>query len=190
MIGGLLAVAIGVGGVVAVARSDGALKGTAMAITGALLGVASAGAWGALIANTEFRDGFREGFTEAARSGEPAEFLDRGDCVDIDLEVTSNVTPADVVDCGTPHSAEYIGSAEVLADARRYPGEHEVFLEGDVECRALFRRLIGVAYEDDTEYELWINYPDQVTWDVFGDRTVDCYIGELGGGDLVGSVTG
>jgi hypothetical protein len=117
-----------------------------------------------------------------------------GDCFDrrrLDRPAEDSATrQTDIVlklDCSLPHDNEVIGVLEQPEEGG-YPGEDPLLAFARNNCVDAFEPYIGRAYEVST-LELGYYLPSQVEWDE-GVRVIGCYVYDVSGAKLVGSVAG
>mgnify|MGYP000044195746 CR=1 FL=1 len=186
---GLIAVGLGIAGLVRIRRSRRGGKG--FAITGIVLGSLATVAWIAAIGllaalftdedvQAELREGFNEGYQQSMG-------LDMvvGDCFDTPADLMSG-DPMVPADCAAAHDAEVI-AVDVVA-GQEFPGDDAVLGEVETLCLDSFARYIGTEYAD-SELDLIYFYPTQASW-TLGDRLMLCAAVTMDGSPLEGSVEG
>ncbi|QYJ05034.1 septum formation family protein [Nocardioides panacisoli] len=150
----------------------------------------------------DLRDGVQQGLRDAAdREAEEAREgegdgvvstlrVEPGDCLD-DPTVAGmgdelvETDEATLVPCEDPHDFEAFAQLR-MADGD-FPGQPAI----DEESRACFEEFetfVGAAYAD-SDLELYLYFPTESSWDLFGDRTITCLVG-LPGDSLRGSMAG
>lgn len=193
VVGGLVAVVLGIVALVQIRRPGSGRKGTAMAAIGIALGLLSAVGWILLVASDDFQEGFQEGLEEAQRDASSEVLLDVGDCLDMSVADSDNflLSTDDVIACDQPHTAEYAGFATLTeADGVPYPGEMQVFERGIEECLDIFLDYTGVELATRPELDVFVEYPRPVSWRLFNDRHVGCYVIDADRGVLWETVRG
>ncbi|MFN0029876.1 MAG: septum formation family protein [Acidimicrobiales bacterium] len=178
----MVAMGLGVAGVVATNRARGALRGRGLAWAGLATGAVGAAAGVFLIAvvsSSEFQRGLEEGLSSGYVG------IAVGDC--IDTPDTGVVDRLEERPCAAPHGGEVFVVAE-LPDGP-FPGNDEVMADVNDHCVSAFESYTGVRYED-SPYELWTVSPHRANWSR-GQRRYACAVVTRDGGDLPpGSVRG
>lgn len=93
-----------------------------------------------------------------------------------------------LLDCALPHKNEVFAVVDVPDPDGPFPGEDPMLTHARRECVRSFEAYVGRAYEVST-LEIGYYLPSQLEWDE-GVRTIGCYVFDLAGGKLVGSVAG
>ncbi len=96
----------------------------------------------------------------------PENFLP-GDCL---AEYADADTPADIVECSTPHNAQLVGR-RVYSQEMSYPGEDELLENSENFCAD-----ITLLENTQATYSINTSRPSQYTWDSADDRRVDCIV--------------
>ncbi|HIW47231.1 MAG TPA: hypothetical protein H9884_10085 [Candidatus Yaniella excrementigallinarum] len=96
----------------------------------------------------------------------PENFLP-GDCL---AEYADADTPADIVECSTPHNAQLVGR-RVYSQEMSYPGEDELLEDSESFCAD-----ITLLENTQATYSISTSRPSQYTWDSEDDRRVDCIV--------------
>lgn len=110
--------------------------------------------------------------------------LRTGDCFD---EPTGNqVSHLEAVPCAEPHDNETFTIFEL--DDGDYPGEAAVDGIAEEECLAAFADYVGIDYAD-SELAASTFTPTADSWKD-GDREVVCFLQDLAGSKLTGSMAG
>ena len=174
VVGGLIAIVLGVLGLRQVSASNGGLRGRWMAIVGLIFGTI-----GLIVSSLVVT-----GQLDLAGSAP----LEPGSCVTFDPTIEL-VTSDEVVPCDSPHTAEYAGSG-TLPEAADVPfgGNDAVFASGVEVCVNIFAGYMGEPFEARQDLDLFITHPNAEGWGD-GDRTVACHIGNADGSPLVGQLT-
>jgi hypothetical protein len=196
VLGGVIAVILGIIGLVQISRSNGARKGAGLAVTGLILGLLTSGGYVALFTSDNFQRGVRDGFLEAMEEGfadpeDSALGIEPGHCLDVEVADSSDfqLDDGDVVSCDEPHGAEFAGRATLPNPASDpYPGEDEVFLDGLDLCLDTFVDYVGVELAARPELDILVVYPQEISWRATGDRNVDCLIINADASPLEGPV--
>jgi hypothetical protein len=195
VLGGVVAVILGIIGLVQISRSNGTRTGTGLAVGGLILGLLTASGYMALFTSESFQEGFQEGFQESleqVQSGQQdALGIEPGDCLDVEVAETSNfqLDDSDVVSCDQPHGAEFAGRVTLPnPSGDPYPGEDEVFLAGLDLCLDTFVDYVGVELGERPELDILVVYPQEITWRATNDRNVECLIVNADASPLEGPV--
>jgi hypothetical protein len=195
VLGGVVAVILGIIGLVQISRSNGAKTGTGLAIAGLILGLLTTSGYLALFTSDSFPEGFQEGFQESLEeslaSDGDALGIEPGDCLDVEVAETSDfrLDDSDVVSCEEPHGAEFAGRVRLPNPAGDpYPGEDEVFLAGLDLCLDTFVDHVGVELGQRPELDILVVYPQEITWRATNDRNVECLIVNADASPLEGPV--
>ncbi|WP_407319357.1 DUF4190 domain-containing protein [Isoptericola halotolerans] len=190
----LVAVGLGIAGLVRVKKSGRSGKG--LAVAGIVLGVLGTIAWTLFVVffvwlfNTdEFQDSFQEGFEDGFnQSYQQSMGLDMavGDCFDPPADLTSG-EPMSPADCSAAHGAEVIAVEQM--DGAEYPGDDAVLGEIETLCMDAFSSYIGIEYADSALDAIYF-YPTEASW-TLGDRLLLCSAATMDGSPLeAGSVAG
>ncbi|MCK0117678.1 DUF4190 domain-containing protein [Isoptericola sp. S6320L] len=190
----LVAVGLGIAGLVRTKRSGRSGKG--FAIAGIVLGAIATVAWSLVIVfffvlatNEDVQDSFQEGFQESFNdSYQQSMGLDMvvGDCFDPPADLTSG-DPMSPADCAGPHGAEVIAVDQV--EATEYPGDDAMVSQIETLCLDAFSEYIGVEYADSALEAVYF-HPTQASW-ALGDRLLLCSAATMDGSPLeAGSVAG
>lgn len=102
--------------------------------------------------------------------------LQVGDCVYQDESDAAAEEHASlpVVPCAEPHNGEIY--AEVELDEGEFPGDTKVQELAVDYCYEQFADFVGLSYDESTLF-LWPMFPSKDSWEVQGDRVVQCFIG-------------
>ena len=146
---------------------------------------------GGLIVNW-FTDAKRDESGAVVEAGDvAADQIRVGDCLafpaGFDPAETFEFEQIEAVPCSEPHWAEVY--AEYTMSGSSYPGV--VAIEDFVfeHCRPSYHTFTGVVYEDEATMDITWFEPTSQSWSQ-GDRTVQCAVVDLSGGDLVGTMEG
>lgn len=124
------------------------------------------------------------GVAMAACGGTDVSSLAPGDCFD-DFGDVTEVASVAILDCNEPHDNEVYADIEYLGDGS-YPGDEPLFEYGTDACLERFDRFVGIAYED-SQLDVGLLYPSSETWES-GDRKIQCFVYELDGSQVTGSL--
>jgi len=188
-IGAIIAIALGISGLLAVSNAGGKLRGKGLAIAALVIAALSMVAWG--LAASQWFDDAGGGFLETVFSSQKASSqLDIGDCLDMETEDSTSfeVSSRDVVSCAEPHGGEYIGSFFAPeGDDVPYPGEDPVFEQAYFDCIDKFEDYVGTDYYQDPNYDVLVWFPLEDSWERFNDRESACFVMSIDGSDFIGS---
>ncbi|MCA5892046.1 septum formation family protein [Isoptericola sp. NEAU-Y5] len=183
---GVIAIGLGIAGLVRTRRSGRGGRG--LAIAGIVLGSVGVVGWFALIGlavaawnSDDFREGFQSGWEGA--QADAGLVLEVGSCIQLPADL-ADVTNLVHVDCASPHSAEVVGARELTADV--YPGETEVLTTADEFCFDVASGYVSPDV-DTSNLDVGYLYPTSVSWQL-GDRSIDCWVQTMDGTPLTGSV--
>jgi hypothetical protein len=190
----LVAVGLGIAGLVRIKKSGRSGKG--LAIAGIVLGALGTVAWTFLVVffvwlvnDEDFQDSFQEGFQEGFNDSYNDSMglgMAVGDCFEPPADLTSGdpVTPAD---CSAAHGAEVIAVDQL--DGTEYPGDDAVLGQIETLCLDAFVDYVGVEYADSTLDAIYF-YPTEASW-ALGDRLLLCSAATMDGSPLdAGSIAG
>ena len=162
-------------------KAEQVQMGIGRVIGGAAVGLGMVGAGYTGLAGQD--DTTRDESGQIVDGGEIGAFRIRlGDCLTGVGE--STVESAQGVPCTEPHELE-VYFAFNLADGD-FPGDEEVFRQGDERCYAVFEPFVGATYEESV-YEFSSLVPSEDSWAEFDDREVLCLIGNYDGTNKTGS---
>ena len=110
--------------------------------------------------------------------------LEEGTCFD-DPGVGEEITDVPVIDCEEPHDNE-VYETFAIPDGD-YPGDEAVATAADEGCIEAFDDWAGIAYADS---RLFASYfaPTQQSWEQLEDREVVCYVYDVDGEPMTGSM--
>lgn len=111
--------------------------------------------------------------------------LSEGTC--FDDPGSGEVTDVPIVDCGEPHDNEVFATFE-LPDGD-YPGQEEVDQQGFDGCIERFDEWAGIDYASSSLAVSTLT-PTQEGWETLDDREVVCFVFDLDGARLEGSMEG
>jgi hypothetical protein len=97
------------------------------------------------------------------------------------------LTDVPVVDCGDPHVNEVY--ATFLLDEGEFPGDEVVAELARSGCLDRFQEWAGVAYADSRLVARYFA-PTRSSWEEVEDREVACYVFDISGEPMVGSMEG
>lgn len=100
-----------------------------------------------------------------------------GDCL---RGFTTVTTPADVVLCNSPHSAQLVATFNYAKDAT-FPGADALRAKGTEVCKGVTLTAAAKAYAGLKQVPA---YPSEATWKNQDDRRVDCFIQDPSGDNL------
>lgn len=100
-----------------------------------------------------------------------------GDCL---RGFTTVTTPADVVLCNSPHSAQLVATFNYAKDAT-FPGADALRAKGAEVCKGVTLTAAAKAYSGLKQVPA---YPSEATWKSQDDRRVDCIIQDPSGDNL------
>lgn len=106
-----------------------------------------------------------------------------GDCWNLPTE--DYVASVEAVPCGEPHDVETF--AEVRVSGSQWPGEAAIVADGEAGCLAEYEPYVGRNYYT-SEFGFSFLSPTQESWEKGGDRIVNCYLGDMNGAKLTGSM--
>lgn len=92
------------------------------------------------------------------------------------------------LDCSLPHQNEVIQVLDPPEAGGPYPGEDPLLSFARRTCVESFEAYVGMSYEVST-LELGYYLPSPIEWEE-GARRLGCYVFDVNGGKLVGSVAG
>lgn len=90
-----------------------------------------------------------------------------GDCL---ANYTDASSPADIVECSTPHNAQLVGR-RMHAQEMSYPGEEELLENSETFCAD-----ITLLENTQATYSINTSRPSQYTWETEDDRRIDCIV--------------
>jgi hypothetical protein len=93
-----------------------------------------------------------------------------------------------VLDCSLPHQNEVFSVIEMPSSSREYPGEPAMRDVARAGCTNGFEAYVGKAYET-SELEVGYYLPSSNEWSS-GTRRLGCYVYDVAGAKLVGSMQG
>lgn len=93
-----------------------------------------------------------------------------------------------VLDCALPHQNEVFAVLELPGAGRDYPGEPALHDFARATCTASFLDYVGQAYEV-SDLEVGYYLPSSTEW-ATGAHELGCYVYDVGGDKLVGSMRG
>lgn len=96
----------------------------------------------------------------------PETFLP-GDCL---VDYTDAGTPADIVECQTPHNAQLVGR-RLYSQDMSYPGEDELLENSETFCAD-----ITLLENTEATYSINTSRPSEYTWETEDDRRIDCIV--------------
>lgn len=96
----------------------------------------------------------------------PENFLP-GDCL---ADYSDAGSPADLVECSTPHNAQLVGR-RLYSQDMTYPGEDELLENSENFCAD-----IPLLENTQATYSINTSRPSQYTWETEGDRRIDCIV--------------
>ena len=111
--------------------------------------------------------------------------LEVGDCMNVS-DLATEVTEVPTIDCAEEHEAE-IYAAKDLPDGD-FPGDAAISDEVLNYCLEQFDTFVGMAYEE-SSLDFNAITPSSESWGE-GDREIVCYIYELDGSMVTGSLKG
>lgn len=98
----------------------------------------------------------------------PASSFVVGDCL---TSFTSPLEPATIVECETPHNAQFIGTAELDEDIP-YPGQPDTTDKAAEACKKI---KLDTDVLTSQRWEYQFSQPTSGSWET-GDRSVDCFL--------------
>jgi hypothetical protein len=93
-----------------------------------------------------------------------------------------------LLDCALPHQNEVFALVDHPGSGEPFPGEEALEAFAQRECPASFEGFVGRAYEV-SDLEIGFHFPTEANWSA-GSRTIGCYVYDLDGDKLVGSMQG
>ncbi|MEZ4504155.1 MAG: trypsin-like peptidase domain-containing protein [Dehalococcoidia bacterium] len=123
--------------------------------------------------------------------GEPRSVfeLTEGDCFSVPPEGDGDVLfDVLVTDCNEPHEHEMFETLSAGGASDPFPGENTINDLWQTGCVDSFEAFVGIAYED-SRLDVGALVPTAESW-VEGDREIACYVSDLFGEPLVGSMAG
>lgn len=93
-----------------------------------------------------------------------------------------------ILDCSLPHENEVFAVLDLPGAGRDYPGEPTMKAFARANCTADFATFVGRSYETSV-YEVGWYLPSSSEWES-GARKLGCYVYDVNGAKLVGSVRG
>ncbi|GHD02763.1 septum formation family protein [Zhihengliuella salsuginis] len=98
----------------------------------------------------------------------PASSFVVGDCL---TSFTSPLEPATIVECETPHTAQFIGTADLDPDIP-YPGKPDTTEKAAEACKQI---KLDTDVLTSQRWEYQFSQPTGGSWEA-GDRSVDCFL--------------
>lgn len=178
VLGGVIAVILGVIGLVQISRSNGARTGTGLAVAGLVLGLLTCAGYLTLFSSSSFQETLRQRLEDTRAALDGAARIEPGDCLDVEVAETTSflLDDSDVVACDEPHGAEFAGRVTLPnPPSEEYPGDDEVFAAGLDLCLDTFVDHVGVDLAEQPELDLLVVFPQETVWQT-GDRNVECLI--------------
>jgi hypothetical protein len=124
---------------------------------------------------------FREYLSGAAAD------LQVGDCIDLPAEATE-VKEVQHRPCAEAHDAEvFLVVDHVAADSAAYPNEEQRLEFVSDRCLPAFASYTGQTFETDQQHDIGWFFPTASGW-TDGDREFTCYVIDIGGAKLTGSL--
>ena len=123
--------------------------------------------------------------------GEPRSVFELtiGDCFSLPPEGADEVLfDVLVAPCGEPHEHEIYETLAAGADTDPFPGEAAINDLWQSSCVDRFEAFVGIPYED-SRLDVGALVPTAESW-VEGDREIACYVSDLFGEPLIGSMAG
>lgn len=113
--------------------------------------------------------------------------LAAGTCFDDPGDVGEELTDVPVADCAEPHDNEVY--ATFVLDGEQFPGDELVAESARSGCLERFEEWAGVAYADSRLVAQYFA-PTRSSWEEIEDREVVCYVFDIRGEPMVGSMEG
>jgi hypothetical protein len=115
--------------------------------------------------------------------------LAAGDCFSLPPEGGEDILyDVLVTDCSQPHEHELYEAFAGGDAADAFPGEEVINDLWQTGCVDRFQSFVGIAYED-SRLDVGALVPTAESW-LEGDREIACYVSDLFGEPLVGSMAG
>lgn len=93
-----------------------------------------------------------------------------------------------LLDCALPHQNEVFALVDYPSSGEPFPGEEALEAFAQRECPASFEGFVGRPYEV-SELEIGFHFPTESNWSA-GSRVIGCYVYDLDGDKLIGSMQG